>query len=96
MSRKPSPKQMDEMFDEWLANQEKIKPSIKTEALKAKIKKELKQFQSDEGIKEYALHHKWLEVKEVKKKYRRKNWKKFITVSGFPKVFPITEDYNQN
>jgi hypothetical protein len=29
---------MDEMFDEWLANQEKIKPSIKTDTLKAKIK----------------------------------------------------------
>jgi hypothetical protein len=37
MSRKPTPKQMDEMFDEWLANQEKIKPSIKTETLKAMV-----------------------------------------------------------
>ena len=85
MSRKPTPKQMDEMFDEWLSGQAKIKRTVETNDLKAKIQKELKRFQSDEGIKEYALHHKWLEVKEVVKAYPKEELKEVYNRIWVPK-----------
>ena len=70
-SVKPTTKQKQQMFAEWLRGQPKIKATIKTQTLKRKIKEELERYQTEDGIKEYALHHKWLEARRIANEYSK-------------------------
>jgi len=63
MSAKPSQVILQRDFLLWQSNQPKItKSSVSTAALTKQLKKQLERFKTDQGIKEYTLFHKWLEI----------------------------------
>jgi hypothetical protein len=69
MTTKPTSKQKQQMFLKWLREQPKQSKTIKTANLKRSIKDELERYKTEDGIKEYTLHHKWLEVKKIANEY---------------------------
>jgi predicted house-cleaning noncanonical NTP pyrophosphatase (MazG superfamily) len=88
MTVKPTPLQKQKMFREWLrveAKKPKRKPAIKTASLKRKIKEELERYQTDDGIKDYTIYLKWLEVQEGVKKYSQEELEEVYNRIWIPK-----------
>ena len=88
MTVKPTPTQKQKMFREWLrveAKKSKRKPAIKTASLKRKIKEELERYQTDDGIKDYTIYLKWLEVQEGVKKYSQEELEEVYNRIWIPK-----------
>jgi hypothetical protein len=71
MTSKPTTKQKQQMFSDWLREQPKQKSTIKTATLKRQIKEELEGYKTADGIQDYTLYHKWLEVREIVKEYEK-------------------------
>lgn len=72
MTDKPSDAELQKQFKAWLKHQPKSpRKKISDQPLREEIERLFDQFNTEGGIQEYALLHKWLEISESVKDYSR-------------------------
>ena len=72
MSAKPPAAVLQKQFKLWQSQQLPItRKSVSSSSLKKKLQEQLKSFKTEQGIKEYTLLHKWLEITEKVHSYSR-------------------------